>query len=174
MEMLTHIKNDGMTPNLRTFNNALTTIASFGIDQNSVVFTLNILKEMEFLKIGMCYYISNQLIHFLLVKYINAMFLLEPSLATWNSVLEIFYPEKNVGGNTNILPQIIDQVEKADMSKEGLVWRDVNDGYFFKNAMDKCLNYGKNASHVHRLHAILMRNNNIKFLNSENLLNLYL
>jgi hypothetical protein len=100
--------------------------------------------------------------------------ILEPSLATWNSVLDIFYPEKNVGGNTNILPQIIDQVEKADLSKEGLVWKDINDGYFFKNAMDKCLNYGKNASYVHRLHDILMRNNNIKFLNNEVLSNLYL
>ena len=52
MDMLTDIKNDGLRPNLRTFNSALATIANFGIDQNSVVFALNILKEMEFSKIG--------------------------------------------------------------------------------------------------------------------------
>lgn len=71
MEMLTHIKNDGMTPNLRTFNNALTTVASFGIDQNSVVFALNILKEMEFLKIGMSIISETESLGSLLVKYIK-------------------------------------------------------------------------------------------------------
>lgn len=148
MQLLVAIKTNGITPNLCTFNNTLYTICSFGIDQESVVFTLNILKEMEFLKI-------------------------EPSLATWNHVLEIFYPARAVGDKTNILPQILDQVERADMSKEGLVWKDINDSHFFKTAMDKCLNHRQNGPHVRRIHSILMRNNNIKFLNKEELLNRY-
>lgn len=142
MQILNEIKNNGLRPNLATFNNCLATISGFGIDQNSIVFALNILKEMELLKI-------------------------EPCLATWNSVIDIFYPARNVGGLTNILEQIVDQVEKADLSKSGLVWQDLNDANFFRNAMDKCLNYGQNASSIHRIHRVLMRNNNIKFLNGE-------
>ncbi len=149
MEILTEIKNAGLTPNLNTFNNCLFTICSFGTDQESIVFALNILKEMEFLQI-------------------------EPSLGTWNSVLNIFYPSLGVGEKTNILSQVVDQVEKADMSGEGLIWRDVNDAHFFKNAMDKCLNYRQNGPLVSRIHSIVMRNNNIKFLNKEQILTNYL
>ncbi len=149
MEILTEIKNTGLTPNLSTFNNCLLTVCSFGTDQESVIFALNILKEMEFLKI-------------------------EPSLGTWNSVLNIFYPSPGVGEKTNILTQVLDQVEKSDMSGQGLTWRDVNDAHFFKNAMDKCLNYRQNGQLIHRIHSIVMRNNNIKFLNKEQILSQYL
>ena len=147
MEILTEIKNNGITPNLHTFNNCLLTICSFGQDQDSVIFALNILKEMEFLKI-------------------------EPSLGTWNSVLNIFYPARAIGGNTNILAQIVEQVERADASQAGLVWKDVNDVLFFKNAMEKCNNYRVNRPLVRRIHSLLMRN--IKFLNKEQIHNNYL
>lgn len=173
MQLLVAIKTNGITPNLCTFNNTLYTICSFGIDQESVVFTLNILKEMEFLKIGKN--LIFMLINLLRIISVYICDLLpEPSLATWNHVLEIFYPARAVGDKTNILPQILDQVERADMSKEGLVWKDINDSHFFKTAMDKCLNHRQNGPHVRRIHSILMRNNNIKFLNKEELLNRYL
>lgn len=148
MNVLTEIKNNNLRPNLTTFNYALATISNFGSDQNSIVFALNVLKEMEFLKI-------------------------EPCLATWNSVIDIFYPARAIGGRTNILPQILQKIEETDLSSGGLIWRDINDANFFKNAMDKILNHGQNADCLHHLHAILMRNNNIKFLSRESSLNGY-
>lgn len=147
MEILNEIKTNGLVPNLHTFNSCLLTVCSYGADPEAAIFGLNILKEMEMLKI-------------------------EPSLGTWNSVMAIFYPVSGVGEKTNILAQILDQVEKADLLG-GLVWRDVNDGQFFKNAMDKVLNYKKNGHLVHKLHGILMRNNNIKFLNNDSSFNNY-
>ena len=52
MQILNEIKSAGLSPNLMTFNNTLNTISNFGIDQNSVIFALNILKEMKNLGIG--------------------------------------------------------------------------------------------------------------------------
>lgn len=52
MEIFNEIKAAGLIPDLMTFNNSLNTISNFGIDQNSVIFALNILKEMKNLKIG--------------------------------------------------------------------------------------------------------------------------
>lgn len=53
MEKLTEIKNFGIIPNLTTFNICLELIKSFGLLQKSIPLTLDILKEMQLLKIGL-------------------------------------------------------------------------------------------------------------------------
>ncbi len=57
MTKLLEIKSLGLSPNLKTFNSCLKIISGFGIDQESIQLTLNILKEMEILNISMnkCY-----------------------------------------------------------------------------------------------------------------------
>ncbi len=57
MAKLLEIKSLGLSPNLKTFNSCLKIISGFGIDQESIQLTLNILKEMEILNISMnkCY-----------------------------------------------------------------------------------------------------------------------
>jgi hypothetical protein len=53
MTKLLEIKSLGLSPNLKTFNSCLKIISGFGIDQESIQLTLNILKEMEILNISM-------------------------------------------------------------------------------------------------------------------------
>ena len=60
------------------------------------------------------------------------------------------------------------------MSKNGIEWKDINDANFFKNAIDRTFNFAQNAPQMHRIHTILMRNNNIKFLNNDLVFNNYL
>jgi hypothetical protein len=59
MTKLLEIKSLGLSPNLKTFNSCLKIISGFGIDQESIQLTLNILKEMEILNISMnkCYFL---------------------------------------------------------------------------------------------------------------------
>jgi hypothetical protein len=59
MAKLLEIKSLGLSPNLKTFNSCLKIISGFGIDQESIQLTLNILKEMEILNISMnkCYFL---------------------------------------------------------------------------------------------------------------------
>ena len=99
------------------------------------------------------------------------MILKEPSLATWSYVLNVFYPKKDFGSKTEIFPQVLNEVE--NMSKTGLHMRDLNDSNFFTVAIEKCL-YPANSKFIHRVHNILMKNNNIKFLNNEFVYNNYL
>ncbi len=151
-QLLVHLKDYkkyNYMPNLKTFNNCLLVVKSMGYFKHSVELTLNILKEMEMLKI-------------------------EPSLATWSLVLSIFYPSKELGIQTGVLKQVVDEVEKKDKSENGLEWRDVNDSLFFKIAMDKCLITYEHLEQAHRIHRILMRNNNVKFLNDHYSHNKYL
>ena len=56
MEKLLDMKNFGITPNLRTFNNCLRIISEFRVHQQSISFALNILKEMDLLKISKNHY----------------------------------------------------------------------------------------------------------------------
>jgi hypothetical protein len=151
-KLLIHLKDYNKyncVPNLKTFNNCLLVIKSMGYYKHSIELTLNILKEMEMLKI-------------------------EPSLGTWSLVLLIFYPSKDLGVRTGVLKQVVDEVEKKDNTENGLEWRDENDSFFFKAAMDKCYLTQEHLEQAHRIHRVLMRNNNVKFLNDQFSYNKYL
>ena len=52
MNKLKEIKAYGLAPNLSTFNNCLYILRSAGFNKNSATLALDILKEMELLKIG--------------------------------------------------------------------------------------------------------------------------
>jgi hypothetical protein len=150
MEKLNEIKKYELTPNLLTFNNTLFVIKSFGLNQKSIPLALNILKEMELLNI-------------------------EPSLATWTFVLQIFYPIRDIGTKTNVLDQIITRVEQQLIkNNQELQWKDVNDSLFFKVAMEKCLISRDHFKHAKRIHDIVMKDNNIKFLNDQRSHRIYL
>lgn len=137
MKRLKMMREDGIRPNLLTFNNCLAMLKSFGMDIRVVPVALDILKEMELLSI-------------------------EPSLATYAYLLNIFYPNREVGRKTQVMEQILDRVEKQSHQLE---WRDKNDCLFFRVAMEKCYAASTSINNTKRLHLILMSHNNIRFLN---------
>ena len=167
MERLHEIKALGIMPDLKTFNSCLKVVSTFRINQENINFTLNILKEMEMLNIRK----RNFKIKFKIYVLNKSIILKEPSLATWSYVLNVFYPKKDFGSKTEIFSQVLNEVE--NMSKSGLQMRDLNDSNFFTVAVEKCL-YPANSKFIHRVHNILMKNNNIKFLNNEFVYNNYL
>jgi hypothetical protein len=140
MEKLKEMHEYGITPTLQTFNIALELIASLGLYQRGIPLSLDILKEMQLLNIAPC-------------------------LATYSSILNIFYPNRDIGSKTGVLGQVIDEVEKMASSEAGLEWRDSNDSNFFVTAMTKCYTGIGNLEYAKRLHSILMKDNNIRFLN---------
>lgn len=93
-------------------------------------------------------------------------------MATWSYVLCVFYPTRDYGPRTQIFAQVLDEVEKS--SEKGLEWKDTNDSNFFTVAIEKCFNSPTNSKFITRIHNILMKNNNIKFLNNETVYNNYL
>jgi hypothetical protein len=95
-------------------------------------------------------------------------------LATYTSLLLIFYPGTQLGQKTKILPQIINEVELMAKSEQGLEWRDGNDSFFFKIAMEKCFFFADDFNLIKQLHSTLILNDNIKFLNNFNNWNKYL
>lgn len=156
LERLRDIRDYGHTPNLRTFNTCLEVIASLGMFQRAIPLSLDVFKEMEMVGV-------------------------KPSLATYASILEIFYPNRDIGSNTGILDQVIDEVEKmANASPNGLEWRDINDANFFTISMTKC-NSGimtqidtRLLGLTNRIHSLVMKDHNYCFMNNSNLHTRYL
>lgn len=70
LEKLNEIKNYGMLPNLTTFNTCLDLIKSIGMNQKSIPIALNILKEMQILKIGIKIY-NNKIV---IIKVVIGVF----------------------------------------------------------------------------------------------------
>lgn len=150
IEKLNEIKNYEMMPNLRTFNSCLELIKSFNMYQNSVQLTLDLYKEMQNLNI-------------------------EPSLATFSHIISIFYPNRDIGSKTEIMKQIIAEVETMANGENEIEWKDVDDSTFFKVAMEKLsLGDETNLLLAKKLHSILLINNNISFLNDSYLYSKYL
>lgn len=146
LERLREIREYGHAPDLFTFNACLELIASLGMYQRGIQITLDVLKEMEVAGV-------------------------RPSLASYACVLDIFYPSKDIGSSTGILGQVIDEVEKLAASGP-LEWRDPRDANFFPTAIQKCSNGISTDSqsplldYTRRLHAILMRDHNVRLLNN--------
>lgn len=113
VDHLREMKENGISPNLQTFHAVLYTLRRNSMSENGPTLAMSVLNEMRQCSI-------------------------EPSLGTWAHVIMIFYPNDQVGSETKILPQILDEVEKQ-FKKNGnqLQWRDVDDNEFFFNAMFK-------------------------------------
>lgn len=119
MQKLNEIKNYGLMPTLRTFNICFDLIKSFYFFFESIPLTLNLYKEMQNLKI-------------------------EPSLATLSHFILIFYPSRESNNSTGVFKQVIDKVESMANSPNGIQWRDIDDGDFFRIAMEKLHDGGSN------------------------------
>jgi pentatricopeptide repeat domain-containing protein 3 len=113
LELLNEMKDNGIKPNLRTFNSVLFTLRRCSSFERAPTLTLAILNEM---------------------RQCNIV----PSLGTWAHVIMIFYPNDSLGYETQILPQILDELERDFQSNsQEIHWQDIDDGEFFFNAMFK-------------------------------------
>ena len=106
-ECLQEMKERNIQPNLRTFNAILYTLRRCSLYERGLGLALAVLKEMR-------------------------QYGIEPSLGTWAHVIMIFYPNDQLGSETQILPQIVDHLKDQE-----LAWQDPDDGEFFFNAMFK-------------------------------------
>lgn len=112
-DYLNEMKQNSIKPNLRTFNSILYTLKRCSLFERGPSLALSVLNEMR---------VNN----------------IKPSLGTWAHIIMIFYPNDQLGYETQILPQIMDELEKQYESNEKqLEWRDIDDREFFSNAMFK-------------------------------------
>ncbi|CAF0933461.1 unnamed protein product [Adineta steineri] len=112
-ECLQDMKQNSIQPNLRTFNSILYTLRRCSVYEQGPILALSILKEMR--QCG-----------------------IEPSLGTWAHIIMIFYPNDQIGYETQILPQIMDELEKQyESNGHQFQWKDIDDSEFFFNAMFK-------------------------------------
>ncbi|CAF4976609.1 unnamed protein product, partial [Rotaria socialis] len=118
IEYLNEMKQNLIKPNLRTFNAILHTLRRCSLFERGPTLALSVLNEMR----------QNGI---------------EPSLGTWAHVIMIFYPNDHIGYETQILPQIMDELEKQyELNGKNFEWRDIDDREFFFNAMFKAsVNY---------------------------------
>jgi len=84
---------------------------------------------------------------------------IEPSLGTWAHIIMIFYPNDQIGYDTQILPQIFDE-----LNGKQLQWRDIDDGEFFFNAMFKATVNCRDVELAKRIHRFLMTGSNSRFI----------
>ncbi len=102
----------------------------------------------------------------------NYQLKLEPCLATWAYVISILY-DSGDPKNFN-LNQIVTEVEKMSIDSNGIEAKDEDDSLFFKIALEKSILVDKNLYLSKRIHKILLKNDNIKFLNDWRTYNRYL
>jgi len=112
-EYLQEMKQNSLQPNLRTFNSILYTLRRCSSYERGPTLALSVLNEMR--QCG-----------------------IEPSLGTWAHVILIFYPNDHIGYETQMLQQIMDELEKQyELNGNQFQWKDIDDSEFFFNAMFK-------------------------------------
>ncbi|NWQ75800.1 PTCD3 protein, partial [Columbina picui] len=132
---LDHMAQQKVQPNLLTFNALLKTLRRCGGVGRSMA--LSVIKEMKALDI-------------------------EPSLATYDHLLSIFY--KGVDLHTSgIISEVLDDVEKRSFTPQ-----DPNDANFFPTAMQACCDL-KDIKLAYRLNKALEKGDNWKFLDMDRL-----
>ena len=135
VDCLKEMKEKSIQPNLRTFNSILSTLRRCSAYEHGPTLAMKILNEMRQCSI-------------------------EPSLGTWAHIIMIYYPNDQLGYETQILPQIFDYLEK----QEQLEWRDIDDGEFFFNAMFKATVNCRDIDLAKRIHRFLMKGSNNRFI----------
>ncbi|XP_069779758.1 small ribosomal subunit protein mS39 isoform X2 [Narcine bancroftii] len=132
LELLTQMVQQKVQPNLLTFNSALKSLRRCGSMAKGV--SLQVINEMKFLNI-------------------------EPSLATFDHLLGIFYKSAAMNQLQNdIIFRIVDEMEGKHFEP-----KDPNDVNFFTSAMRVCLDL-KDLELAYRIHKILETGNNWKLL----------
>ncbi|KAM9193003.1 small ribosomal subunit protein mS39 [Mergus octosetaceus] len=127
---LNHMVQQEVQPNLLTFNAVLKTLRRCGGRGRSVA--ISVLKEMEALKI-------------------------EPSLATYEHLLCIFYRAVDLGPSS-IIFEVLEDVEKRSFTAQ-----DPDDANFFSTAMQVCCDL-KDIKLAYRLNKAMEKGDNWKFL----------
>ncbi|XP_015718072.1 pentatricopeptide repeat domain-containing protein 3, mitochondrial [Coturnix japonica] len=135
---LTHMAQQEVQPNVRTFNAVLKTLRRCGGVGRSMA--MPVMKEMEALEI-------------------------EPSLATYDHLLSIFYKTVDLAPSS-IISEVLDDVEKRSFTPQ-----DPDDARFFTNAMQVCCDL-KDIKLAYRLNKAMEKGDNWKFLDMDRL-NLY-
>ena len=87
-------------------------------------------------------------------------------MATWGYIISILYEQRDVK-YFGLLPQIITEVEKEANKETGLEPKDEDDSIFFRLALEKSIFAEKNTELFKRVHRLLMKRDNIKFLNDK-------
>jgi hypothetical protein len=134
------MKKNSIQPNLRTFNSILYTLRRCSLYEHGPTLALSILNEMK--QCG-----------------------IEPSLGTWAHIIMIFYPNDQIGYDTQILPQIFDELEKQyELNGNQFQWRDIDDSEFFSNAMFKATVNCRDVELAKLIHRFLMTGSNSRFI----------
>ncbi|XP_030046922.1 small ribosomal subunit protein mS39 isoform X2 [Microcaecilia unicolor] len=132
MELLKQMFEQKVQPNLLTFNTVLKSLRKCGALGKS--YALQTLSEMKALNI-------------------------EPSLATFDHLLGIFYKAaSSTRGQTEILSEVLDEIEGKEF-----VGQDPDDVNFFSNAMRVCLDL-KDVELAYRLHKLKETGDNWKLM----------
>ncbi|XP_054028212.1 pentatricopeptide repeat domain-containing protein 3, mitochondrial [Dryobates pubescens] len=132
---LNHMVQQGVQPNLLTFNALLKTLRRCGGVGRSM--SLLVIKEMEALDI-------------------------EPSLATYDHLLAIFYRGVQLP-SSGIICEVLDDVEHRSFAAQ-----DPDDAKFFTNAMQVCCEL-KDIKLAYRLNKAMEKGDNWRFLDMERL-----
>ncbi|KFU99925.1 hypothetical protein N340_13964, partial [Tauraco erythrolophus] len=132
---LNHMAQQQVQPNLLTFNAVLKTLRRCGGVGRSM--SLLVIKEMEALDI-------------------------EPSLATYDHLLFIFYRGVDLSAS-GIISEVLDDVEKRSFPPQ-----DPDDANFFATAMQVCCDL-KDIKLAYRLNKVMEKGDNWKFLNIDRL-----
>ncbi|XP_009953858.1 PREDICTED: pentatricopeptide repeat domain-containing protein 3, mitochondrial, partial [Leptosomus discolor] len=132
---LNHMAEQGVQPNLLTFNALLKTLRRCGGVGRSM--SLLVIKEMEALDI-------------------------EPSLATYDHLLFIFYRGVDLHPS-GIISEVLDDVEKRSFTPQ-----DPDDANFFITAMQACCDL-KDIKLAYRLNKAMEKGDNWKFLDMDRL-----
>ncbi|UJR09511.1 hypothetical protein I4U23_013749 [Adineta vaga] len=140
LDCLQEMKQNSIQPNLRTFNSILYTLRRCSTYERGPALALALLNEMR--QCG-----------------------IEPSLGSWAHLIMIFYPNDQLGYETQILPQIIDELEKQyELNGNQFEWKDIDDSEFFFNAMFKATVNCRDIDLAKRIHRFLMKGSNSRFI----------
>ncbi|XP_048799550.1 pentatricopeptide repeat domain-containing protein 3, mitochondrial [Lagopus muta] len=132
---LNHMAQQEVQPNVRTFNAVLKTLRRCGGVGRSMA--VPVMKEMEALEI-------------------------EPSLATYDHLLSIFYRTVDLAPS-GIISEVLDDVEKRSFTPQ-----DPDDAKFFISAMQVCCDL-KDIKLAYRLNKAMEKGDNWKFLDMDRL-----
>ncbi|CAF1316934.1 unnamed protein product [Rotaria sordida] len=140
IEYLNEMKQNSIQPNLRTFNSIFYTLRRCSLYERGPILALSLLNEMR--QCG-----------------------IEPSLGTWAHLIMIFYPNDQIGYDTQILPQIMDELEKQyELNGKQFQWRDIDDREFFFNIMFKATVNCRDVDLAKRIHRFQMTGSNSRFI----------
>lgn len=132
---LNHMAQQEVQPNVQTFNAVLKTLRRCGGVGRSMA--VPVIKEMEALEI-------------------------EPSLATYDHLLSIFYRSADLA-SSGIISEVLDDVEKRSFTPQ-----DPDDAKFFISAMQVCCDL-KDIKLAYRLNKAMEKGDNWKFLDMDRL-----